>query len=333
MSALRLVPASGAPIEIGQDQVLVGREPTCDIVLTDGSVSRKHARLEKRGRIWTVVDQGSANGTFVDSQRVTETTLRSGQEVRFGSVTFRVEIEGEEAAAATLLTEAPDATVVHSAPATPPRPAAPPPPPPAPPPPPPARPPAAVPPTGSLPPGSIPSRVTAPSRPPTPAPARLASRPPALPSEPMAPAPAPPKKGKGPLFWVATGCCGCMVLVVAFVALIGGAAFTMTADAVAAVRGQLSDLKAGNVDAAYARFSEEYKSRVSREEFEVLVSRHAALRENADSTFWKRSIENDKGSLSGVLTSTSGAHETVSYRLVKEGGGWKIADIEFGGSP
>ena len=124
-----------------------------------------------------------------------------------------------------------------------------------------------------------------------------------------------------------------MILVLAVVALIGGAAFTMTADAVAAVRAQLTDLKAGNVDAAYARFSEDYKARVSREEFEVLVSRHAGLRENSDSTFWKRSIENDKGLISGVLTSTSGAHETVSYHLVKEGGTWKIADIDFGGSP
>jgi FHA domain-containing protein/uncharacterized protein DUF4864 len=331
-AGLRLVPASGAPIEIGQDQVLVGREPICDVVLTDGSVSRKHARLEKRGRIWTVVDQGSANGTFVDSQRVTETTLRSGQELRFGSVTFRVEIEGEEAAGATILTDAPEATVVHSAPPPPPRPAVPPPP--APPPPPVRPPPAAVPPTGSLPPGSIPPRVTAPSRPPAPGAARPASRPPALPSDSMAPAPPPPpKKGKSPLFWVATGCCGCLILVVAVVALIGGAAFHMTAEPVAAVRGQLADLKGGNIDAAYARFSEDYKARVSREEFEVLVSRHAALRENTDSTFWKRSIENDQGTLSGVLTAASGAHETVNYRLIKEGGAWKIADIEFGGSP
>ena len=132
---------------------------------------------------------------------------------------------------------------------------------------------------------------------------------------------------------MATGCCGCLVLVVALAAIVGGAAFHMTADAVAVVRSQLADLKAGNVDAAYARFSEDYKARVSREEFEVLVSRHAALRENADSTFWKRSIENDKGAISGVLTSTSGAHEAVSYRLEKEAGGWKISDIEFGGSP
>jgi pSer/pThr/pTyr-binding forkhead associated (FHA) protein len=323
MAALRLVPASGTPIEISQDQVLIGREPTCDVVVQDGSVSRKHARLEKRGRNWSVVDQGSANGTFVDSQRVTETTLRAGQELRFGSVTFRVEIEGEEAAAATMLTEAPEATVVHAAPAPPPRPPAPPPPPPSP-----AAVRAAVPPTGSLPPGSIPPRVTGPPRPPAPA-ARTAPRP-AVPP-PDSPVAAPPKKGKGPLFWIAGGCCGCILISVAVVALLGGAAFHMTSDAVAAVRGQLADLKAGNTDAAYQRCSEEYKARVSAEEFQVLVSRHPGLRENADSTFWKRSIENDRGEVSGMLTSTSGTRETVSYRLVKESGGWKVSDIDFGG--
>jgi pSer/pThr/pTyr-binding forkhead associated (FHA) protein len=326
MAALRLVPASGSPIEIGQDQVLVGREPTCDVVLNDGSVSRKHARLEKRGRTWMVVDQGSANGTFVDSQRVAETALRTGQELRFGAVTFRVEIEGDAGTAATILTEAPEATVLQPAPPPPPRPQAPPPsrpapPPPAPPLPPPVR--EAIPPTGSLPPGSIPPRVTGPPRPPS------APRPTARPPMPPAAAPAPPKKGKGPFFWIATGCCGCLLLAVALVAVIGGAAFHMTADAVAAVRLQLADLKAGNVDAAYQRFSEDYKARVSREEFDMLVSRHAALRENADSTFWKRSVQNDRAQISGVLTSTSGTREMVSYRLVKEGGVWKISDIEF----
>lgn len=329
MAALRLVPAAGSPIEISQDQVLVGREQTCDVVLNDGSVSRKHARLEKRGRSWMVVDQGSANGTFVDSQRVAETALRTGQELRFGAVAFRVEIEGDEEIGATMLTEAPEATVVQPVtPALPPpRPAAPPasrpPAPPAPPPPPASR--STVPPTGSLPPGSIPGRVTAPPRPPS------ASRPPSHPPMPVAEAPPPPKKGKGPLFWIATGCCGCLLLSVAVVALIGGAAFHMTSDAVAAVRGQLADVKAGNLDGAYERFTDEYKARVSREEFEVLVSRHAGLRENADSTFWKRSVENTRGEISGMLTSTSGTREMVTYRLAKEAGVWKISDIEFAG--
>ncbi len=77
MAALRLVPASGAAIDVSSDSALVGRDPTCDVVVSDGSVSRKHARLERRGEAWHVVDQGSANGTFVDSQRVVESALRS----------------------------------------------------------------------------------------------------------------------------------------------------------------------------------------------------------------------------------------------------------------
>ena len=94
MATLRLIPASGSALEIPRDQALVGRDPACDIVLNDGSVSRRHARIERRGAVWAVVDQGSANGTFIDSHRVTDATLRDGQELRLGSVSFRVELAG-----------------------------------------------------------------------------------------------------------------------------------------------------------------------------------------------------------------------------------------------
>ncbi len=80
MAVLRLVPSQGAatPVEVTQDRVVVGREATCDLVVNDGSVSRKHAIIERRGTGWAIVDQGSANGTFVDSQRVTDVVLHSG---------------------------------------------------------------------------------------------------------------------------------------------------------------------------------------------------------------------------------------------------------------
>src|SRR5262245_53320969 len=157
MPILRLVPASGAPIEVSKEQALVGREPTCDVVVADGSVSRKHARIERRGTNWAVVDQGSANGTFVDSQRVGEALLRSGQEVRFGTVSFRVETDDDDLAATIVAAGSPDATVVSGEPPRAAKPAGPPPiPPPVPraaPPPPPARPPSApAPPKPSAPP-------------------------------------------------------------------------------------------------------------------------------------------------------------------------------------
>ena len=94
MVGLRLVPPTGAPVVVSQDVSVVGREPGCEVFVNDGSVSRRHARIERRGAAYFVVDEGSANGTFLDSQRVADALLRPGQEVRFGAVAFRVEISG-----------------------------------------------------------------------------------------------------------------------------------------------------------------------------------------------------------------------------------------------
>jgi len=152
---------------------------------------------------------------------------------------------------------------------------------------------------------------------------------------PPVPAPgdaAPPaKKGRGPLFWALTGCCGCLLLLLVGLGLIGGAAFLMTGDAVAVVRSQLHELKSGDVDGAYARLSSSAQSRMSRPAFEAFVSRHPGLRENTDSTFWSRSVKNDTATLSGLLTSASGTRERVTYELVKEGGAWKIGNIDVEG--
>jgi predicted component of type VI protein secretion system len=90
MSALRLVPPMGAPIEIANDRTLIGRDPGADIVVNDPSVSRRHAIIERRPEGWAIFDQRSANGTWLDGQRVEQAMLASGQQVRLGVVTFQV---------------------------------------------------------------------------------------------------------------------------------------------------------------------------------------------------------------------------------------------------
>src|SRR5207245_11344709 len=175
-------------------------------------------------------------------------------------------------------------------------------------------------------PAAPPLRSTAPP-PRPPAPAR-----PGAPPPPAAPgpgdAPLPPKKGRGPLFWTLTGCCGCLLLLFIGVGLIGGAAYFMTGDAVAAARSQLKELKGGDLDGAYARLSSSAQARMSRPAFEAFVARHPGLRENTDSTFWSRSVKNDTATLSGLLSSASGARERVTYELVKEGGAWKVSGLD-----
>jgi hypothetical protein len=68
--------------------LVVGRMADCALRLQDGSVSRRHARLELRGDSWWVVDQGSSNGTFRNGERGQEFELRSGDLITFGAVAF-----------------------------------------------------------------------------------------------------------------------------------------------------------------------------------------------------------------------------------------------------
>ena len=336
MANLRLVPPIGDPIEVTKDQVMVGRDPSCELVLGDGSVSRKHARIERRGAGWAVVDQASANGTFLDSQRIADSALRNGQEIRFGAVSYKVEIPGADDDLSATIASGPAATTVQPAiplpPPAPPPVAAPPPPPPrvatAPPPPPPPPPRAAAPP----PPPPPPPRAAAPPPPPPPPPSRFGPRAGApgspVSSESLPPPPA--KKGKGPLFWILTGCCGCITLVVLVAAAFFSFFYFSTKGAVDATRATLEDLKKNDVDKAYGRLSSSYQARMSREEFEAFASAHPGLKDNKDSTFMSKSVKNDVATLeNGLLISSSGVTEIATFELVKEGGDWKISDIRF----
>jgi hypothetical protein len=103
VGALKLRPKDGAVIEVTEARSVVGRDAAAAIVIQDRSVSRTHAVIERRGEAWFVLDQGSSNGTFVDGKRVPEAPLRDGQELAFGRVPFRVEIEAPEMAATILM--------------------------------------------------------------------------------------------------------------------------------------------------------------------------------------------------------------------------------------
>jgi DNA-binding NtrC family response regulator len=62
----------------------VGTDPDCDFVLTDSSVSRRHARLTIERSSVVVRDLKSRNGTFVGETRVREANVALGAVLRFG---------------------------------------------------------------------------------------------------------------------------------------------------------------------------------------------------------------------------------------------------------
>ncbi|WP_283134146.1 DUF1707 and FHA domain-containing protein [Rhizohabitans arisaemae] len=67
----------------------IGRAPTCDLVLGDLTVSRRHAELRHEGESWLVVDLGSMNGTRLNGWRLLGPALiRPGDEISFGDSSF-----------------------------------------------------------------------------------------------------------------------------------------------------------------------------------------------------------------------------------------------------
>lgn len=70
----------------------VGRDEDVAIRVDEPLVSRRHAKIQKRGQGWVVIDLGSTNFTRVNGQRVRrEHELESGDELQFGRTKIRFE--------------------------------------------------------------------------------------------------------------------------------------------------------------------------------------------------------------------------------------------------
>jgi pSer/pThr/pTyr-binding forkhead associated (FHA) protein len=75
----------GGPVEFAlADITTVGREEDADIQIQEPLVSRLHARIERRGEAWFVLDLGSTNLTRVNGDVIRERELASGDELQLG---------------------------------------------------------------------------------------------------------------------------------------------------------------------------------------------------------------------------------------------------------
>jgi hypothetical protein len=72
-------------------RVTLGRGPSCDCLLPDDSVSRRHAELWQEAGHWYIRDLGSRNGTRVNGMRVLEPVeVRPGDRLALGDATYRL---------------------------------------------------------------------------------------------------------------------------------------------------------------------------------------------------------------------------------------------------
>ena len=85
------------PVLIGRQDSARGFFPDLDLNNDggyDGGVSRRHARISINGNAAYIEDLESANGTFINDQRVQPRTpqrLKAADELRLGSLVLRIE--------------------------------------------------------------------------------------------------------------------------------------------------------------------------------------------------------------------------------------------------
>lgn len=77
-------PDAGHKYRANDKAVRLGRSPDNDVILRDPATSGHHARLERRGDAFWLVDLGSTNGTFVNGESVQERQLNNGDRLTVG---------------------------------------------------------------------------------------------------------------------------------------------------------------------------------------------------------------------------------------------------------
>lgn len=99
---------SGRTFPLGYEVITIGRHGDNDIILTDPQVSRHHAEVYVQGGRWIIRDLESANGTFVNGQRIVEPhLLHHADVVRVGPSSLQVELQAGIARQDTLVERVP----------------------------------------------------------------------------------------------------------------------------------------------------------------------------------------------------------------------------------
>lgn len=84
--------AVGTMLALEKPLITIGRRADRDLVMPEATVSGGHAQIRWQAGSWTVEDQGSTNGTYVDHSydRKTTASLMHGGEIQFGEMRVKL---------------------------------------------------------------------------------------------------------------------------------------------------------------------------------------------------------------------------------------------------
>lgn len=92
--------ANGKVIEesISQDRVTIGRSNKADVVIPDESLSRVHCQIEQEAGNFFITDMGSANGVYIDGNRITanqRTSFQTFMQLSIGPIEVFIQEDNE----------------------------------------------------------------------------------------------------------------------------------------------------------------------------------------------------------------------------------------------
>lgn len=96
---------------VNRTRITIGRSDSCDVVVSDATVSRVHACLDRIGNQWRIRDLGSQNGVYLNGIRVHRSTpVSPGDAIALGDTSLRLAESHDEVRS--------DLITMHAAPET-----------------------------------------------------------------------------------------------------------------------------------------------------------------------------------------------------------------------
>lgn len=85
---------SSQTLRFSQGDILIGRDPECEVILDDVAASARHARLAYHHNQWWLEDLQSTNGTKLNNETVqTATIVVNGDTIQCGQTVLLINLE------------------------------------------------------------------------------------------------------------------------------------------------------------------------------------------------------------------------------------------------
>ena len=94
-------PAAGARYEVNQDEILIGRAPSSQVVLQEPEVGWRHCQIRRQGQRYSLMDLRTSLGTYINGIRTAERWLEDRDQIGIGK-TILMFRNGSAEQAATL---------------------------------------------------------------------------------------------------------------------------------------------------------------------------------------------------------------------------------------